>query len=142
MGISPIPRITPQETNNQEYPLALTTGKDPYSYHSSWRQLPSLREHSREPYVELNPETANKYGLDEGNMVVIETGKGKITQRLKLNPDLDPRIVYAAFGWGEPENWKQSNLNMLTDWDAPLCEAMGAVTFRGIPCRIKPDNTF
>ena len=145
MGISPLPRIKPQITSTEEYPLALTTGKDYYSYHSSWRQLPSLREKSSEPFVELNPATCEKYGLEEGKMAVIETVKGRITQRIRLNPDIDPRIVYAAFGWGYPEDergWRRQNLNMLTDWDTPLCEAMGATTFRGIPCRVKPDKTF
>jgi anaerobic selenocysteine-containing dehydrogenase len=146
MGISSLPRIIPQTRNSAEFPLLLTTGKDPYSYHSSWRQLPSLRDKSPEPFVELNPETCEKYGLEEGKIAVIETVKGRITQRVKVNPDLDPRIVYAAFGWWYPEEpdhgWRRSNLNVLTDWDTPLCEAMGAVTFRGIPCRVTPDKTF
>jgi hypothetical protein len=73
---------------------------------------------------------------------MIETKRGSITQRVKYNSDLDPRIVYAAFGWGGSEendkDWRRANINMLTDWDAQLCEAMGAATFRGIPCRISP----
>jgi anaerobic selenocysteine-containing dehydrogenase len=137
LGISPLPRILPQNPISERYPLLLTTGKDYYSYHSSWRQLPSLRESSMEPFVELNPKTSKKYGLKEGNMVVIETERGRIIQNLRTNSDLDPRIVYAAFGWGSSDEWKENNLNILTDWDTPLCEAMGAATFRGIPCRIE-----
>ncbi len=145
LGISPTPKIHPQTTSTKDYPLVLTTGKDYYSYHSSWRQLPSLRERSPEPIVELNPETCTKYGLKEGEMAVIETHKGKITQRVRTNPDLDPRIVYVAFGWWSPEDpsdWRKTNLNMLTDWDTELCEAMGAATLRGIPCRVRPDKTY
>ncbi|TRO53254.1 hypothetical protein E2P71_06440, partial [Candidatus Bathyarchaeota archaeon] len=82
------------------------------------------------------PETAELHGLQEGDMAVIETSRGRITQKVKHNKDLDPRIVYAAFGWS------QANLNELSSWEAPLCEAMGAATFRGIPCRVKPDKTF
>jgi anaerobic selenocysteine-containing dehydrogenase len=89
-------------------------------------------ERSNEPYVELNPEPIKQYGITE--YVIIETNKGNITQRVKPNPDLDPRIVYAAFGWN------QANLNELTSWDTELCEAMGAVTHRGIPCRIHPES--
>ncbi|MCW4012384.1 MAG: molybdopterin-dependent oxidoreductase [Candidatus Bathyarchaeota archaeon] len=134
-GINPIPKITPQTTNTIEYPLVLTTGKDYYSYHSSWRQLPSLRERSPEPYVELNPETIKKYRLKEDGYAVIEAKEGCITQRVKPNPSLDPRIVYAAFGWG-----KEANLNYLTSWDTELCPAMGAATHRGIPCRIRLES--
>jgi len=57
MGMSPIPRIIQQISSTEEYPLVLTTGKDLYSYHSSWRQLPSLHRMSPEPFVELNAET-------------------------------------------------------------------------------------
>ncbi len=130
MRINPLPKITPQITSTEEYPLVLTTGKDPYSYHSSWRNLPSLHEKSKEPYVELNPETIKKYTLKEGELTDIETNNGSIKQRVKANKDLDPRIVYAAFGW------RKSNLNKLTNWNKTLCEAMGAVTHRGIPCRV------
>jgi anaerobic selenocysteine-containing dehydrogenase len=136
LEVSPIPRILHQTTSTEDYPLTLTTGKDYYSYHSSWRNLPSLHAKSREPLVQLNPETLKQYGLKEGKMAVIETSKGSIAQRVQTNPDLDPRIVYAAFGW------EQSNLNQLTSWDTELCEAMGAATHRGIPCRVSPNKTF
>ena len=140
MGINPLPMILPQITSTQDYPLVLTTGKDPYSYHSSWRRLPSLRKISNEPLVDLNPLIAKKKGLKEGDMAKIETKRGSITQRVRYNSDLDPRIVYAAFGWGcSDENgrdWRRANINILTDWDTRLCEAMGATTLRGIPCRI------
>lgn len=141
MGISPVPKLVEQEPPSQQYPLVLTTGKDAYSYHSSWRNLPSLRERSKEPFVEINPETCERLGLTEGEPVVIETRRGSITQRLRCNLDLDPRIAYAAFGWGEGD-WKKTNLNMLMDWNTTLCEAMGAATFRGIPCRVRPNKTF
>ncbi len=140
MGISPVPKIIKQTTNTSDYPLILTSGKDPFSYHSSFRQLVSLRRLSKEPLVEINPKTAHKHGLNEGDFVIIETSRGSIKQKVSFNHDLDPRIVYAAFGWWFPEQechgWKIANLNILTDWDEPLCEAMGAATLRGIPCRL------
>jgi len=61
---------------------------------------------------------------------------------VKLNESLDPRIIYVAHGWWFPEReglgWKESNDNMLTKWDGPKCQAMGAVTLRGIPCKVYP----
>ena len=132
MNINPLPVITTQQTCTEEYPLVLTTGKDRYSYHGSWRQLPSLKQQSPEPYLELNPQTIKKYGLTQNKHATIETTQGSITQRVRANNDLDPRIAYAAFGWSH------ANLNKLTTWNQTLCEAMGAVTHRGIPCRVKP----
>jgi anaerobic selenocysteine-containing dehydrogenase len=142
MGVPPIPVMVDHETSNDDFPLVLTSRKDPYYYHSSWRMLPGLRRLSNEPFVELHPKTAGKNGLVEGEMAYIETSEGRIIQRVKLNENLDPRVVYVAHGWWFPERedlgWKESNENILTRWDGQKCQAMGAVTMRGIPCRLSP----
>ncbi len=142
MGVPPIPEMVDHITSTEDYPLVMTSGKDSYYYHSSWRTLPSLRRISREPLVEMCHETAEKYGLVDGEMAYIETTEGRITQRVKLNESLDPRIIYVAHAWWFPEReglgWKESNDNMLTKWDGPKCQAMGAVTLRGIPCKVYP----
>ena len=142
MGVPPIPTMVEHITSTEDYPLVMTSGKDSYYYHSSWRKLPSLRRISKEPLVEMNAETAEKYGLVDGEMAYIETPEGRITQRVKLNESLDPRIIFVAHGWWFPDRddlgWKEANVNMLTQWDGPKCQAMGAVTFRGIPCKVYP----
>jgi anaerobic selenocysteine-containing dehydrogenase len=132
IGVSPIPNVEPLKEPPPDYPLLLTSGKDPYSYHSSWRLLPSLHRLSPEPFTELHMETASEYGLKTGDMVVIETSTGSVTQRIKLNNSIDPRLVYASPGWGG-----DSNLNNITSSNGKLCPAMGAPQLRGIPCRIK-----
>ncbi len=132
MGVSPIPDVEPLKEPSPDYPLLLTSGKDPYSYHSSWRLLPSLRRLSPEPFIELHAEAASEYGLKAGDMAVIETSTGSVTQRINLNNSIDPRLVYAAPGWGG-----DSNLNNITSLDGKLCPAMGAPQLRGIPCRIR-----
>ena len=77
-----------------------------------------------------------------GRWLTSRPQRGKITQRVKLNESLDPRIIYVAHAWWFPEReglgWKESNDNMLTKWDGPKCQAMGAVTLRGIPCKVYP----
>jgi anaerobic selenocysteine-containing dehydrogenase len=140
MGVPPIPEFVEHITSTSEYPLVMTSGKDSYFLHSSWRKLPSLRRLSREPLVEIHPETARTYDLVDGEMAFIETSEGRIIQKVKLNKNLDPRIVYVAHGWWFPEEenlgWQEANVNILTKWDGPKCQAMGAVTFRGIPSKI------
>ena len=142
MDVPPIPEMVDHITSTEDYPLVMTSGKDSYYYHSSWRTLPSLRRISREPLVEMCHETAEKYGLVDGEVAYIETTEGRITQRVKLNESLDPRIIYVAHAWWFPEReglgWKESNDNILTKWDGPKCQAMGAVTLRGIPCKVYP----
>ena len=142
LGVAPVPEMVEHVTSTEDYPLVMTSGKDSYFYHSSWRMLKGLRKLSKEPFVEVHSETAKKMGLKEAEMAYIETSEGKITQKVKLNDSLDPRVVWVAHAWWFPEKddlgWKDSNVNMLTKWDGPKCNAMGAVTMRGIPCRVSP----
>jgi len=150
IGVDPLPVYNePKETpygssgNVDEYPLVLTSHKSPFFYHASHRNMPSLRELSKEPVAELHPATCEKLGLSEGDEIFIETPQGRIKQKLRMNPDLDPRIVIVAYGWWFPERsynnlygWNEANLNILTSNTPPHDPAMGSVNLRGISCRV------
>jgi anaerobic selenocysteine-containing dehydrogenase len=150
LGLDPLPTYNePPETPfgspklAEEYPLVLTSYKNPNYYHASHRNIPSLRKLSPKLFAELNPETCTKLDLKDGDIVYIETPRGRIKQRIKMNADLAPRIVVVAYGWWFPERgppslygWKESNLNMLTDNEPPLCPAMGSTNLRGILCKV------
>ena len=144
LGYSPLPQYTePPESFPEEYPLLLTNAKPLIYYHSTGRNLESLRKIRPEPVVELNPTTAFRLSLQEGDQVYIETRKGRIKQKLVLNPSLDPRVVFASYGWWFPEKgqaefygWRESNLNALTASEPPYEPAVGSLSLRGIPCRV------
>jgi anaerobic selenocysteine-containing dehydrogenase len=150
MGVDPLPgfvepKLTPcgSPEMTTEYPLVLTSGKNPFYFHASHRNITSLRKLSPKPLAELHPETAAKLGLKDGDRVHIETPQGKIIQTLGLNENLDPRVVFAAFGWWFPEKgpvdlygWQEANLNLLTDSSAPLDPAMGSANLRGLVCKV------
>ena len=93
-----------------------------------------------DPIVQMNPETAQEAGLKEGDWIYIETRMGQIQQKLALDRDVDPRVVYAAFGWWFPEEpsnfmqWDKSNVNILFDSE-PEEPATGSLELRGMPCR-------
>ena len=146
IGYAPMPlweelRLTPEIP--EEYPLLLTNAKEETYMLSGFKQVASVRIIRPEPLVELHPDTAEKYGLKEGQWVTIETKDGSIKQRLSLNRSLDPRVVVAAFGWWFPEQvesgygWSGSNINMLTPSGPDYDPSTGGVTLRGVPCRIR-----
>jgi anaerobic selenocysteine-containing dehydrogenase len=150
MGLDPLPTYheplrTPLGSPDlaQEYPLVLTNCKNPVYYHASQRNLPSLRKLSPEPLAELHPETAERLGLRQGDQIYIETPQGKIRQRLRVNADLDPRVVVVALGWWFPERgpaglygWREANLNLLTESSPPYDPAMGTANLRGLMCKV------
>ncbi|UCD77221.1 MAG: hypothetical protein JSW26_17560 [Desulfobacterales bacterium] len=150
MGIDPLPvyrepKLTPFGSPGQavEYPLVLTSSKNPFFYHASHRNIAGLRRRSPLPVAELHPQTAAELGLHAGEAVCIETPVGRIKQTLRLNADLDPRVVIAAFGWWFPEKgpaelygWQEANLNLLTDSAPPHDPALGSANLRGVMCRV------
>jgi anaerobic selenocysteine-containing dehydrogenase len=148
LGLSPIPcfkEVTKSRFDGvdfEKFPLYLTNAKETAYMLSGYRHIDGMRKRRAEAMVELHPDTARKYGLKEGDMVFIETVKGRIQQRLKLADHLAPRTVMAAFGWSFPEEennqygWRKANLNILSDNDPPYDPTTGSVQLRGIPCRV------
>ncbi len=127
----------------KEYPFILSTGgRQPYYFHSQYRQVPWLRERQPYPTVQIHPDTAGELGIEEGEWVWIETPRGRIRQVARLSEGMDPRVVVAQASWWYPEEegpdhglWR-SNANVLTSSDPPFDPAMGSATFRALLCRV------
>jgi anaerobic selenocysteine-containing dehydrogenase len=126
-----------------EYPLVLTSWKIEEFRHSSGRQIESLRRRRPEPVVSVHPATAAKIGIAEGDIVYIETKRGRIQQRAVLTTDIDPRVVGVDYAWWFPEKgpeamygWAEANVNILTDDAPPWGTEMGTPNLRGILCKV------
>lgn len=149
MGYSPMPIF--EEVSrfrfelSDKYPLLMTNDKESTYYLTGYKHVEGLRKRKPQPLVRVNPETAEKAGLKEGEWISIETKTGKIQQILSLEPSLDPRVVVCAFGWWFPEEpedlfqFRKSNVNLLTDSDPPYDPQVSAPEVRGVPCRIHGD---
>lgn len=145
LGIEPLPALGPMPEPTDDYPLLLTSRKERPFLHSEGRAIPGLRRMSPEPVLEVHPDTARSLGLKEGEFALVETPRGRIRQKVAYNPSLDPRVVYCAYAWWFPERgvedlygWEEANLNVLTSSDPPYDPAMGSLTLRGVPCRLRP----
>jgi len=127
----------------KDYPLVITSHHGKASTHSDYRQVASLRGLEPEPLVEINPETARGLGIADGDMVYIETKRGRIKQRAMLTEGIDPRVVTPSLNWWFPEQeaetlhgWAESNFNILTDDKPPFNPEIGSSNFRGFVCRV------
>lgn len=88
----------------KEYPLILDTGRRSWAFfHSEHRQIPWLRELDPDPVVEINPETAVKYGIKNGDWVWIENHLGKCKRKAVVTPIIPPWMVMAPHNWWLPE---------------------------------------
>lgn len=141
--LKPVPEFTGlPEAEDPEYPLTVISAKSRYYLLSSYRWVAKLREKRPDPLVEIHPETAARYGIADGDEVVIETRYGTITQRACVTDIIHPRVVSAALGWWFPEGppetqyeWKRSNFNMLTSANR-LGREFGTPNIMNLPCRI------
>jgi anaerobic selenocysteine-containing dehydrogenase len=142
--LSALPQFTlPTEEDDPGYPLVLTSSKSRYYLHSSYRWLERLRKHRPHPKAEIHPETAAKYGIQEGDQVIIETETGEITQVAHLTEKVHPKVINAAYGWWFPEgeaesqyDWEKSNFNILTSMEK-LGKEFGTPNLKGIGCGIR-----
>lgn len=150
MGYAPLPAFeeAPESPYSapdlaSKFPLVLTTGQRPTGYfNSEHRQVARLRRGKPNPQIEIHPETAAQLGISDGDWVWIENQRGRVRQRAKYAPGIDPRVVAADHGWWFPEKpapeygiW-MSNINVLTSNEPPYDPAMGTYHLRALLCRV------
>jgi anaerobic selenocysteine-containing dehydrogenase len=116
----------------KEYPLILTTGaRVPIYTHSMFRNIPSYNKVYPEPKAEIHPETAEKYGINDGDWIYIESQRGRIKMKADLTEDILPMVVSVPHGWGG-----DANANILTD-DMKRDPISGTPGYRSSLCRIE-----
>lgn len=150
MGLSPFPvyrepKLSPVASPKvtEKYPFILTTGGRLKAFFSSeYRQIPSLRKIMPEPLVEINPYTAIKLGVKDGDWVWIESPNGRIRMKAKCFDGIAPDVVQAPHGWWFPEQgppdygWKQSNINILFGDEAVYDPETGSEGIRCSLCNV------
>jgi anaerobic selenocysteine-containing dehydrogenase len=116
----------------EKYPLILSVGnRNLYYTHSQHHQVEALRKLSPDPLAEVGPETAEIYGLEDGDPVVIETNRGRVKMTALVDKRVAEGIVLVPHGWGG-----EANANLLTDHTCrePI---MGYPDQKSLQCRIR-----
>jgi anaerobic selenocysteine-containing dehydrogenase len=106
-GFNPMPEwVNPPEllTSDPEmakkYPLAFFDAHTTDVYIHAWtHNLPSLRESVPDPWIHIHPDTAKKYGINEGDWVKIESPHGWAKAKAILFPGIRPDTVMGINGW-------------------------------------------
>jgi len=95
--------IPPAELPDEEYPLILNTGRVLYHYHtgSMTRRAKGPSERYPESLIEINPEDAGRYGIEDGKPVSIITRRGRITARAKVTDRSPIGTIFANFHFSE-----------------------------------------
>lgn len=153
LGVNPLPTYEgppyarPDVDNEADYPLQMIPGSRFIETTASrLHPIARLRKRHPEPMVDIHPETAARFGIADGDWVLIERPEGGIRQRARLSADIRPDTVHPDGYWwepaahaGEPElsgAWV-SNANAITPSDPSMSSFAGDQLLRGMRCRVK-----
>ena len=157
-GYSPLPAFEEPLTSPRSrpdladrYPLVLSCAKLLFFCETQHRQVAALRKSAPDPQVEMHPSTAAARGITAGDWVCLDTPHGRIRARARLNPSLDPHVVFGQHGWWEacdelglpgypPYGPDSANLNLVLR-QSPSDPISGSSPLRASVCDISSLDT-
>jgi assimilatory nitrate reductase catalytic subunit len=97
----PVEHAGPSEHPDDAYPLYLTTGRllSHYQSGTQTRRVPSLVAAEPEPFVEIHPQIAKRYGVADGDLVRLRTRRGEATLRARYSLAVRLDTVFVPFHW-------------------------------------------
>ncbi len=99
----------PREITDHEFPFVLTTGRVYSHWHTLTRtaKCPKLVRREPGPYVEMNPEDAQRLDVADGDLVQISSRRGTIRLPAAVTDVVAPGSVFLPMHWGDlyaPDN--------------------------------------
>jgi anaerobic selenocysteine-containing dehydrogenase len=115
------------EQPSEEYPFLLDNGRTVYQWHTRTKtaRAPELQGAAPDPWVELAPEDAERLGIADGDIVAVESVRGKVEAPARLT-GIREGVVFIPFHygyWDEPEGSepngeaRAANELTITRWD-------------------------
>jgi formate dehydrogenase major subunit len=95
----PVAFKPPVEKVCDDYPLVLTTGRLSLHYNSgsmTRRSIPIMQRIAR-PRVEIHPEDAARFNIENGMLTRVSTIRGEITVEAYLTATIEPGVVFLPF---------------------------------------------
>lgn len=95
--------IPPAELPDEEYPFILSTGRVLYHYHTGTmsRRTKGLVERFPESLIEINPEDAQKLGIEEGVSVTVTSRRGTVTAKAEVTDRPPQGTIFMNFHFNE-----------------------------------------
>jgi ferredoxin-nitrate reductase len=118
------PYVPPTEEPSDEYPFVLNTGRTVYHFHTRTKtgRAPELVEAAPDVWVELSEADAARLGVGEGDVVRIESPRGRVDAPVRLT-GVREGVVFVPFHYGYWDrdgrngNDRAANELTITLWD-------------------------
>jgi formate dehydrogenase major subunit/formate dehydrogenase alpha subunit len=100
---APIEHVPPAELPDDEYPMILSTGRVLYHYHGGEmsRRAQGLMAIYPKPLIEVNPDDAERLGLNGRKRVRVTSRRGSIEAEAQVTDRVPPGMVFANFHFPE-----------------------------------------
>ena len=100
----------PAETINDDYPLWLTTGRRPQSYHTHTQtgRAGGMEYFLPNETLEIHPDDASRLGLEDGALCRVSSPRGSVEIPVKATTRSSPGTVFTSF------SFKDTPVNILT----------------------------
>ena len=101
----------PAEETDEEYPVVLTSGRVVSQYLSGTqtRRIGSLVDQYPEPLVEIHPSHATRLAVKTGDLVTVESRRGKVTLKASVVSTIREDTVFIPYHWADDRS-----VNLLT----------------------------
>jgi nitrate reductase NapA len=125
----------PAEPPDAEYPFVLSTGRviDHWHTGSMTGRIPELAGDYPYAWVEVNPKDAQRLGIKPGDLVLIETRRGKNIMPARISTDEGPMEGMVFAYWYDQEKNRMINFCTLDAFDPGSKQP----EFKICACRIK-----
>jgi anaerobic selenocysteine-containing dehydrogenase len=119
--------VPPHEQPDDEYPFLFTTGRTAYHWHTRTKtgRVRQLDAAAPEAWVELAPADAERLSVREGDLVRVESPRGRIEAKARVS-GIREGVVFAPFHYGYWDEAggveadgrpRAANELTITDWD-------------------------
>lgn len=87
----------------EDFPLVLTTGRIRDQWHTMTRtgKVSRLRQHIAESFIEIHPDDALTYGIEQNEIVELTTPHGNARIKAKITDEIKQGIIFVPMHWGK-----------------------------------------
>jgi molybdopterin-containing oxidoreductase family molybdopterin binding subunit len=89
---------SPQNPLHQRYPLTLLFSHSRHRIHSTFANMPRVKQLEPEPVVEMHGADAKRRNISDDNFVRVYNERGSVRVKCRINPDLRAGVVVISEG--------------------------------------------
>jgi predicted molibdopterin-dependent oxidoreductase YjgC len=138
----------PHEEPRDEYPFSYTTGRTIYHFHTRTKtaRAPQLQRAAPDVWVEIHPSDADDLGVGEGDLVRVESPRGRLEARARIS-GIKEGLVFVPFHYGYFDSDgldarpRAANELTITEWDPASKQPLYKVGAVGVTKVATSDGT-